>query len=195
MVRGSHNAKVGSIGRVIVRGYGENVTIDRQVQLVQMLVKHGVRVEARFEEVGFPWNRSHRSQKGYRNHGYLQTIYAGFSQRSVSLSLLLFSLSPVPLSTSDGCPPPSTSVGTHSPVSFTLCLVRSLPPLACSLVGSSPNLTSSNSIAPNPSLMVSSPITIRNALIILGLQTALMTCIAPNPVVVFECYYSAKECR
>ncbi|XP_010255677.1 PREDICTED: probable carboxylesterase 9 [Nelumbo nucifera] len=45
--------KVGSIGKVLVRGYGGEVTIDRQLQLVEKLLQRGVKVEARFDDVGF----------------------------------------------------------------------------------------------------------------------------------------------
>ncbi|CAM8891876.1 unnamed protein product [Rhodiola kirilowii] len=45
--------KVGKLGRCLVIGFGGDPMVDRQQEFVQMLVRAGVRVEARFDDVGF----------------------------------------------------------------------------------------------------------------------------------------------
>ncbi|XP_043717076.1 probable carboxylesterase 9 [Telopea speciosissima] len=45
--------KLRKMGKVLVRGYGGDVTIDRQRGLVELLVKNGVKVVAHFDDVGF----------------------------------------------------------------------------------------------------------------------------------------------
>ncbi|KAK9068277.1 hypothetical protein SSX86_012388 [Deinandra increscens subsp. villosa] len=46
-------AKMGKLGRCLVIGFGGDPLIDRQQELVQMMVMQGVVVEARFDDVGF----------------------------------------------------------------------------------------------------------------------------------------------
>ncbi|KAI7746783.1 hypothetical protein M8C21_032769 [Ambrosia artemisiifolia] len=45
--------KMGKLGRCLVIGFGGDPLIDRQQELVQMMVMQGVVVEARFDDVGF----------------------------------------------------------------------------------------------------------------------------------------------
>ncbi|XP_042034045.1 probable carboxylesterase 9 [Salvia splendens] len=45
--------KVKSLGKCLVIGFGGDPLVDRQQELVQMLVERGVQVEARFDDVGF----------------------------------------------------------------------------------------------------------------------------------------------
>ncbi|XP_047340329.1 probable carboxylesterase 9 [Impatiens glandulifera] len=53
MVDGPHKEKMKSIGRCLVIGFDGDGMIDRQQDLVQMLVLNGVPVEARFDDFGF----------------------------------------------------------------------------------------------------------------------------------------------
>ncbi|CAJ1949912.1 unnamed protein product [Sphenostylis stenocarpa] len=53
MVKGPHFENVKKIGRCLVIGYNGDIMVDRQQEFVTMLVKCGVQVEARFDEVGF----------------------------------------------------------------------------------------------------------------------------------------------
>ncbi|WCJ23109.1 alpha/beta-Hydrolases superfamily protein [Euphorbia peplus] len=49
-----HNkAKLSSLQRCLVIGFGMSPMFDRQQEFVKMLVKHGVRVQAQFDEIGF----------------------------------------------------------------------------------------------------------------------------------------------
>ena len=50
---GPNNDKVKKLGRCLVIGFGGDPMIDRQQDLVQMLVLNGVLVEAKFDDVGF----------------------------------------------------------------------------------------------------------------------------------------------
>ncbi|XP_043705480.1 probable carboxylesterase 9 [Telopea speciosissima] len=45
--------KLPNMGKVLVRGYGGDITIDRQRSLVELLMKNGVQVVAHFDDVGF----------------------------------------------------------------------------------------------------------------------------------------------
>ncbi|XP_042511684.1 probable carboxylesterase 9 [Macadamia integrifolia] len=45
--------KLRKMGKVLIRGYGGDVTIDRQRKLVELLVINGANVVARFDDVGF----------------------------------------------------------------------------------------------------------------------------------------------
>ncbi|KAK6920226.1 Alpha/beta hydrolase fold-3 [Dillenia turbinata] len=53
MADGPHKAKIRSLGRCLVLGYGGDPMVDRQQSFVKMLVDCGVRVEAAFDDVGF----------------------------------------------------------------------------------------------------------------------------------------------
>ncbi|TKY63792.1 carboxylesterase 9 [Spatholobus suberectus] len=53
MVKGPHQDNVKKLGRCLVIGYGGDIMVDRQQEFVTMLVKCGVQVEARFDQVGF----------------------------------------------------------------------------------------------------------------------------------------------
>ncbi|KAJ8749000.1 hypothetical protein K2173_013440 [Erythroxylum novogranatense] len=53
MCEGPHMNKLSSFQRRLVFGFGMDPLIDRQQEFVQMLVTHGVQVEAHFDEVGF----------------------------------------------------------------------------------------------------------------------------------------------
>ncbi|KAM3322927.1 putative carboxylesterase 9 [Capsicum chacoense] len=53
MVDGSYRDKIKKLGRCLVIGFGGDPLVDRQQDFVQMLVKEGVMVEARFDDVGF----------------------------------------------------------------------------------------------------------------------------------------------
>ncbi|XVE73973.1 hypothetical protein DITRI_Ditri11bG0161400 [Diplodiscus trichospermus] len=50
---GAYKSKVSSIGRCLVFSFTMDPMFDRAQEFVQMLVKHGVQVEARFDAVGF----------------------------------------------------------------------------------------------------------------------------------------------
>lgn len=50
---GPHKIKISSLPRSLVFGFCGDPTIDRQQQFVQLLEVNGVKVEARFDEVGF----------------------------------------------------------------------------------------------------------------------------------------------
>ncbi|CAI9101640.1 OLC1v1039010C1 [Oldenlandia corymbosa var. corymbosa] len=52
-VDGAYKEKIKSLGRSLVIGFGGDPLIERQQDLVQILVKQGVLVEARFDDVGF----------------------------------------------------------------------------------------------------------------------------------------------
>ena len=53
MLDGPHKDEIGKLARCLVIGFGGDIMIDRQQELVTMLVKCGVHVEARFDPVGF----------------------------------------------------------------------------------------------------------------------------------------------
>ncbi|XP_010255675.1 PREDICTED: probable carboxylesterase 9 [Nelumbo nucifera] len=53
MVEGCTTDKIRLLGKCFVRGFGGDVSTDRQKELVEMLLKHGVQVEAHFDEIGF----------------------------------------------------------------------------------------------------------------------------------------------
>ncbi|GAA0146468.1 deacetylase [Lithospermum erythrorhizon] len=53
MIDGPYQEKMKKIGRCLVIGFGGDPLVDRQQDLVQTLVRQGVRVEARFDDVGF----------------------------------------------------------------------------------------------------------------------------------------------
>ncbi|OIW20647.1 hypothetical protein TanjilG_18585 [Lupinus angustifolius] len=53
LVKGPHLDMVKKLKRVLIIGYGGDILVDRQQDLVTMLVKCGVQVEARFDPVGF----------------------------------------------------------------------------------------------------------------------------------------------
>ncbi|KAJ1413689.1 Alpha/Beta hydrolase fold [Sesbania bispinosa] len=53
MVKGPHFDSVKKLKRCLVVGYGGDIMVDRQQELVTILVKCGVQVEARFDPVGF----------------------------------------------------------------------------------------------------------------------------------------------
>ncbi|TQD81088.1 hypothetical protein C1H46_033359 [Malus baccata] len=53
MADGAHKAMIKGLGRFLVIGFGGDPMIDRQQEFVTMLVGCGVRVDARFDDVGF----------------------------------------------------------------------------------------------------------------------------------------------
>ncbi|KDP28721.1 hypothetical protein JCGZ_14492 [Jatropha curcas] len=53
ILEGPHQDKVKFLPPCLVLGFGMDPLVDRQQQFVQMLVNHGVKVEAHFDEVGF----------------------------------------------------------------------------------------------------------------------------------------------
>ncbi|XP_047975885.1 probable carboxylesterase 9 [Salvia hispanica] len=53
LVDAAMKEKVKSLGKCLVIGFGGDPLVDRQQELVQMLVERGVQVEARFDDVGF----------------------------------------------------------------------------------------------------------------------------------------------
>ncbi|MCD7454067.1 hypothetical protein HAX54_023428 [Datura stramonium] len=53
MLDGPHRDKINKLGRCLVIGFGGDPLFDRQQDFVQMLVKEGVLVEARFDDIGF----------------------------------------------------------------------------------------------------------------------------------------------
>ncbi|XP_060169147.1 probable carboxylesterase 9 [Lycium barbarum] len=53
MVDGPYRDKIKNLGRCLVIGFGGDPLVDRQQDFVQMLVKEGIMVEARFDDVGF----------------------------------------------------------------------------------------------------------------------------------------------
>lgn len=53
MLEGPHKDVMGKLRRCLVIGFGMDIMIDRQQELVTMLVKCGVQVEARFDPMGF----------------------------------------------------------------------------------------------------------------------------------------------
>ncbi|XP_049408331.1 probable carboxylesterase 9 [Solanum stenotomum] len=53
MMNGPYRDKINKLGRCLVIGFGGDPLVDRQQEFVQMLVKEGVMVEARFDDVGF----------------------------------------------------------------------------------------------------------------------------------------------
>ncbi|XP_055815023.1 probable carboxylesterase 9 [Solanum dulcamara] len=53
MMNGPYREKIKKLGRCLVIGFAGDPLIDRQQEFVQMLVKEGVMVEARFDDVGF----------------------------------------------------------------------------------------------------------------------------------------------
>ncbi|XP_002511753.2 probable carboxylesterase 9 [Ricinus communis] len=53
MLEGPHQEKIKLLPPCLVLGFGMDPLIDRQQEFVQMLMKHGVKVEAHFDEVGF----------------------------------------------------------------------------------------------------------------------------------------------
>ncbi|KAK7260303.1 hypothetical protein RIF29_26244 [Crotalaria pallida] len=53
MIKGPHLNMVEKLKRCLVIGYGGDIFVDRQQELVTMLVKRGVQVEARFDPAGF----------------------------------------------------------------------------------------------------------------------------------------------
>ncbi|XP_027337401.1 probable carboxylesterase 9 [Abrus precatorius] len=53
LVKGPHLDNMKKLGRALVVGYAGDLMVDRQQELVTMLVKCGVQVEARFDQVGF----------------------------------------------------------------------------------------------------------------------------------------------
>ena len=53
MVKGPHQDNMKKLARCLVIGYGGDIMVDRQQEFVTMLVKCGVQVEARFDQVGF----------------------------------------------------------------------------------------------------------------------------------------------
>jgi len=53
MVKGPHLNNVKKVVKCLVVGYNGDIMVDRQQEFVTMLVKCGVQVEARFDQVGF----------------------------------------------------------------------------------------------------------------------------------------------
>ncbi|XP_042017057.1 probable carboxylesterase 9 [Salvia splendens] len=53
LVDAAMKEKVRSLGRCLVIGFGGDPLVDRQQELVRMLVERGVQVEARFDDIGF----------------------------------------------------------------------------------------------------------------------------------------------
>ncbi|KAJ9171299.1 hypothetical protein P3X46_014687 [Hevea brasiliensis] len=53
MLEGPHQEKIKYLPPCLVLGFGMDPLVDRQQQFVQMLLNHGVKVDAQFDEVGF----------------------------------------------------------------------------------------------------------------------------------------------
>ncbi|KAK7390076.1 hypothetical protein VNO78_25375 [Psophocarpus tetragonolobus] len=53
MVKGPHLEDVKKVGKCLVIGFNGDIMVDRQQEFVTMLVKCGVQVEARFDQIGF----------------------------------------------------------------------------------------------------------------------------------------------
>ncbi|XP_057742578.1 probable carboxylesterase 9 [Arachis stenosperma] len=53
MIKGPHFENVKKLGRCLVIGFGGDIMVDKQQEFVTMLVKCGVQVEARFDQLGF----------------------------------------------------------------------------------------------------------------------------------------------
>ncbi|XP_014522934.1 probable carboxylesterase 9 [Vigna radiata var. radiata] len=53
MVKGPHHDNVRKVAKCLVVGFNGDIMVDRQQEFVTMLVKCGVQVEARFDQVGF----------------------------------------------------------------------------------------------------------------------------------------------
>ncbi|XP_028801174.1 probable carboxylesterase 9, partial [Neltuma alba] len=53
LLEGPHKEAIGKLAKCLVIGFGGDILIDRQQELVTMLVKCGVQVAARFDPVGF----------------------------------------------------------------------------------------------------------------------------------------------
>ncbi|KAI9073907.1 hypothetical protein K1719_044119 [Acacia pycnantha] len=53
LLKGPHKEAIGRLSKCLVIGFGGDIMIDRQQELVTMLVKCGVQVDARFDPVGF----------------------------------------------------------------------------------------------------------------------------------------------
>lgn len=53
MVKGPHLDNVRKVVKCLVIGFNGDIMVDRQQDFVTMLVKCGVQVEARFDQVGF----------------------------------------------------------------------------------------------------------------------------------------------
>ena len=53
MVEGPHTSAISKIGRCLVIGFCGDPLIDRQQDFAQMLVRHGVQIDGRFDIVGF----------------------------------------------------------------------------------------------------------------------------------------------
>ena len=53
MMKGPHLDNVRKLRKCLVVGYNGDIMVDRQQEFVTMLVKCGVQVEARFDQVGF----------------------------------------------------------------------------------------------------------------------------------------------
>ncbi|BAT97823.1 hypothetical protein VIGAN_09138600 [Vigna angularis var. angularis] len=53
MVKGPHHDNVKKVAKCLVVGFNGDIMVDRQQEFVTMLVKCGVQVEARFDQVGF----------------------------------------------------------------------------------------------------------------------------------------------
>lgn len=53
LLEGPHQMKLGALQRCLVIGFGLNPLIDRQQEFVKMLLRHGIQVEAQFDEIGF----------------------------------------------------------------------------------------------------------------------------------------------
>nr|DAD18876.1 TPA_asm: hypothetical protein HUJ06_020339 [Nelumbo nucifera] len=53
MVEGCTTDMIRLLGKCFMRGFGGDVSTDRQKELVEMLLKHGIHVDAHFDEIGF----------------------------------------------------------------------------------------------------------------------------------------------
>ena len=53
LAEGPHKELIGRLRRCLVLGFGGDIMIDRQQELVTMLVRCGAQVEARFDPLGF----------------------------------------------------------------------------------------------------------------------------------------------
>ncbi|KAJ4954612.1 hypothetical protein NE237_011395 [Protea cynaroides] len=76
--------KLKKIGRVLVRGYGGDITIDRQRSLVELLVKNGAEVVAYFDEVGFHGIDLIDSRRAVVTLNYLKDFINSTSSKSSS---------------------------------------------------------------------------------------------------------------
>ncbi|KAF6164400.1 hypothetical protein GIB67_037558 [Kingdonia uniflora] len=53
MVQGTYANKIGKLPKVLIRGFQGDPLLDRQMELVAMLIRNGVQVTAYFDDIGF----------------------------------------------------------------------------------------------------------------------------------------------